>query len=242
MNFFDIATEIRLKIYSELLVLSEPIVFLAYRSPSLFRSQRERLYPALLRANRRVHREASPLLYSNNRFQFPEVFTFTFAPTATSNVHIAPFLYQIQSQASLIRHICIPLHIFDYPQFSGVRFHKAHIKILELIRDTCTSIKTLELLVSPDYDNYPLGDSETLDLLDTRFKSIPSLKEIIVNFKVYPEQDPSDDLTKKVHDYGWTVSVTKLPKKTRVSLDGRVEFDNEEDWWAYDDEVFFIME
>jgi len=101
-------------------------------------------------------------------------------------------------------------------------------------------------LVSANWDNYALSDSaiaaEALDLLDTRFKSIPSLKEIIVNFKVYPEQDPSDDLTKKMHDNGWTVSVTKLPKKKWISMDDRVEFDNEEDCQAYDNEQFLIDE
>ena len=101
-------------------------------------------------------------------------------------------------------------------------------------------------MVSANWDNYALSDSaiaaEALDLLDTRFKSIPSLKEIIVNFKVYPEQDPSDDLTKKMHDNGWTVSVTKLPKKKWISMDDRVEFDNEEDCQAYDNEQFLIDE
>jgi hypothetical protein len=65
MNFFGFVTEIRLKIYSELLVLSEPIVFVADYgppSPPLFRSKRDGLYPALLRVNKKAHREASPLL------------------------------------------------------------------------------------------------------------------------------------------------------------------------------------
>ena len=67
--------------------------------------------------------------------------------------------------------------------------------------------------------NYALDDSpieaEALDLLDTRFKAIPSLKEVIVNVHVYGEEDLSDDLMKKMRDCGWTVEVTKLeiPKK-----------------------------
>lgn len=71
MNIFDIAREIRLKIYSELLVLSEPIVFIADYGPSsspLFRSKRDGLYPALLRINNRMYSKANTLLYSNNRF------------------------------------------------------------------------------------------------------------------------------------------------------------------------------
>jgi hypothetical protein len=42
-------------------------------------------------------------------------------------------------------------------------------------------------VVPPEHCNYALSHSviaaEVLNLLDARFKSIPSLKEIIVNFK-----------------------------------------------------------
>ncbi|SRR6266536_1860572 len=243
MNLSGIATEIRLRIFSELLVLSEPIDFVADYgppSPPLFRRQRDGLCPAVLRVSRMMHREASPLLYSNNRFRFPEVFTST--PSAPTSAHIGPFLDQIGSHARLIRYICIPFPTFDYPQPARAILHEAHIKNLELIRDTCAGIQTLELLVPPEHYNYALSHStiaaEALNLLDTRLKSIPPLKEIIVNFKVYPEGDPSDDLTKKIHDYGWTVKVTELPKKVWISYDDRVEFDNEEDCDAYNNEQF----
>jgi hypothetical protein len=241
MNFFNLPTEIRLEIYSELLVLSEPIVFVADHGPSsppLFRAERDGLSPALLRTNRRVHHEASPLLYSNNRFQFPEISTYS--------VHIAPFLNQIGSQTSYIRHICIPFPIFDYPKIGEAWLNMAHIKNLELIRDACTNIRILELLISPCYTNYELIQSRIaaagMDLFDTHLKTIPSLKEIIVDFEVYPEDDPGDDLTEKMHGYGWTVSVTRLPKKRWISMDDRVEFDNEEDCLAYDNEQFLIEE
>ncbi|MCJ1421456.1 hypothetical protein MMC32_007820 [Xylographa parallela] len=224
MSFSSIATEIRLKIFSELLVLSEPIDFVADYgppSPPLFRRQRDGLCPAVLRVSSMMYREASPLLYTNNRFRFPEVFTST--PSAPTSAYIGPFLDQIGSHARAI-------------------LHEAHIKNLELIRDTCAGIQTLELLVLPEHYNYALSHStiavEALNLLDTRLKSIPPLKDLIINFQVYPEEDPSDDLTKKIHDYGWTVKVTKLPKKIWISYDDRVEFDNEEDCDAYDNEQF----
>ena len=71
--------------------------------------------------------------------------------------------------------------------------------------------------MSPGYPKYPLSDSpiaaEALYLLDTHFRNVASLKEVAINFEVYPERDPSDDLTKRMHDYGWTVKVTELPKK-----------------------------
>ena len=69
-------------------------------------------------------------------------------------------------------------------------------------------------------------------MLDTRFKAIPSLKEIIVNIHVYGEEDLSDDLMKKMRDCGWTVEVTKS-KKVWICDEGRFEFDNEEDYEEY---------
>jgi hypothetical protein len=77
MGFMDVPTEIRLKIYSELLVLPEPIKFVAGfgpPSPPLFRPRWDRLCPAVLRVCRTVYDEAISLLYRSNRFQFPEVY------------------------------------------------------------------------------------------------------------------------------------------------------------------------
>ncbi|KAH6700683.1 hypothetical protein BKA61DRAFT_207699 [Leptodontidium sp. MPI-SDFR-AT-0119] len=93
MNFFGLPKEIRLQLYSELLVLPEPIVFVAAYgppSPPLFRSNRNGLCPALLQVNKQAHSEASSLLYSNTDI-------FTSRSSATDSAHIAPFLCQIGS-------------------------------------------------------------------------------------------------------------------------------------------------
>ena len=85
--------------------------------------------------------------------------------------------------------------------------------------------------------NYALDDlpiaAEALDLLDTRFKAILSLKEIIVNVHVYGEEDLSDDLMKKMRDCGWTVEVTKLPRKVWICHEAGLEFDNKEYYEEY---------
>jgi hypothetical protein len=102
MDFFSLPANVRLQIYSELLVCSKRIVFVADfgpSSPRLFRSSKDGLCPALLCVSKRVQSEARQLLYSHNRFQFPDVFL--------KSTHIAPFLGQIGSQASLLRHICM---------------------------------------------------------------------------------------------------------------------------------------
>ena len=243
MNFLEFPTEIRFNIYSELLVVDETIVFVAShgpRSPPLLRYKSDGLCPALLRVSKRVYHEASPLLYSNNRFRFPQAVADT--SFYTDGAHIAPFLYQIGSQASLVHNICIGFPSFEHPQSGGIKIREEHVKNLELIRDICTSIRTLELFVSPDHNIYALSHSEiaveAIHLLDTRFKTIPSLKEITVNFEVHPEEDPDDDIRKRMYDRGWAVKITRLPKRVWISDDDRIEFDNKEDCIAYNNEQF----
>ncbi|ELR08388.1 hypothetical protein VC83_03531 [Pseudogymnoascus destructans] len=244
VNFFSFTPEIRLKIYSELLVLSEPIIFVADYgppSPPLIRSSRVGLYPALLRINKQAHGEASPLLYSNNCFQFPNVYNR--ALSATDSAHIAPFLRQIGSYASLVRHICIPFPTFGDYRHERARLHEAHIENLALIRNTCTHIATLELLLQLDRMSYAFSDSlfatKALDLLGTQFETILSLKKIIVNLQIYGSEDLSD-LTKMMHDRTWTVEITILPPKVWISNNERVEFDNEEDCEAYNNEQLVL--
>ena len=90
-----------------------------------------------------------------------------------------------------------------------------------------------------DTDDYVLSDSpitaQALYLLSTHFKDIPSLQKIVINFEVYPGQEPSRDST-MIHDCGWTVKVTELPKKTWISDDRRVELDTYKEYQAYNEE------
>ena len=94
------------------------------------------------------------------------------------------------------------------------------ISTLELICDHYTNIATFETLVYDtfrlEYANYKLNNppiaAEVLDLLDARFRAISSLKEVIVDVYIYDDNGLSDDLRKKMCDYGWTIKVTKLGK------------------------------
>jgi hypothetical protein len=222
VNFFNFAAEIRLKIYEELLVLSEPITFITHQDPSwppLSLSKKYGLCPALLRANKRVHREASPLLYSSNHFIFSNL-----EPTHrldTKSAFLASFLSQIEHQnASFLRHVCIDFPIFDDYRPGTAVLQEDSSKTLELIRDNCTGIAILETslrdtfeLECADYtvDCSPIA-AEALDLLDARFKVISSLEEVIVNVHIYDDEGLSDDLRKKMRDCRWTIKVTKLEK------------------------------
>ena len=77
--------------------------------------------------------------------------------------------------------------------------------MLEMIRDYCTNIATLETLLYTSAEMEPRLDAadspraadEALTLVDARFKAIPSLKEVIVNLYDKP---PSDYLRKKIQN------------------------------------------
>lgn len=66
MCLFKLPLEVRLHIYSELLIQDSPVEFgeeCASPSPRLVRIGRSDLFPALLRVNKALNREAKPLLY-----------------------------------------------------------------------------------------------------------------------------------------------------------------------------------
>jgi hypothetical protein len=80
------------------------------------------------------------------------------------------------------------------------------LSLRQLIKKTCINIETLDLLILTEHYNYTLGEwavaTDALKILDTHFKSITSLKEIIANFKEYPDCDLNNYLTKKLHNIG----------------------------------------
>jgi len=210
-NFFNFPGEIRNKIYEEALMLSEPIILVAMQPCSgiyglaLPRNSLEfgllRLCPAILLANKRAHREASPLLYSRNRFRLDKGF-------------LKLFLDDIGPQnASFLRHICIAFPAFDDYHLGSITLKEDSIRTLERIRDNCTNLATLETSLGfPTIDAMESIDAldspraaATLALVDTRFKAISSLKEVIVN--IY-NKSLSCDLKEKMRSCGWTIKGT----------------------------------
>jgi hypothetical protein len=221
INFFSFPSEIRNKIYEEALVLSEPIILvvaqpyggiygLSLPRNSLFYGPL-RLCPAILLANKRAHREASPLLYSRNCFR-----------VQTRGI-LTLFLDDIGPQnASFLRHICITFPAFDDNHVGSVTLKEDSIRTLELIRDNCTNLTTLEtslrlrtinaMEVAINMLDSPRA-AAPLALVDARFKAISSLKEIIVN--VYDEP-LSCDLREKMRGCGWTIEATEWEESENV--------------------------
>ena len=182
MNFFKLPAEIRLQIYEKLLVSPDPIQFYHPSFPPDLSGYQG--CPALLRASKRVHREASPVLYSYNRFEFncihPSELCIRTIPTKSAA--LASFFGQIGHQnASFLRRIWINS---DCPSVDNVQLQEENLKMLELIRENCTTVAILEISLH-DFWSYDANGSRTikqavLESLDARFKAISSLKEVIV--------------------------------------------------------------
>ncbi|XWW94492.1 hypothetical protein V2A60_002435 [Cordyceps javanica] len=249
MDIFAFPTEIRLRIYSELLVCRGTIecpVKLWDDSSARLCPEGIKLYPALLCTSRQVYNEAISLLYADNNFQFPGLDT----ASTRCNRSIAAFVQQIGARASLIRHICVEFPATPLADerrhdhgLQNERFHD-----LDLLRDACPNIATLELLLPLERAEIVLHSSiftELLDLIHARLKAFRSLQEVKVDIEVLTE-DSDDESNNGVEDRenderegtcnngcktdreplrqlyrrGWAVNITEVPT---------IEFDHEDD-------------
>ncbi|KAL8663686.1 MAG: hypothetical protein Q9202_003632 [Teloschistes flavicans] len=187
MSFSTIPAEIRLQIYSELLVRSEPIVFTTddgLESPPLLRSiyldwpgetTAHIAFLDQIGSQARLIRRISIALPAPG-----------YPPTASNE--------------------------FDEADIEQL---EADVKALELIRDACTGIQTFELLLV-DWGialNCSANAKEALTILDTRLKSFPSLQEITVNLDLAADEHLNDDVLETMHRCGWTVKLRELPKR-----------------------------
>ena len=225
-NFLSLPSELRNEIYEQLLVLQEPIPCPTH--PWYGQFPLRALTPELLLANKTVHREASSLLYAQNRFNF----------TMCTSEHVASFLDQIgRNNANYIRHI--------YINFPGIRDLGRHdvtleddsVRILAKVQSDCTNLSTLTtsldstnaMALRLDALDSPQIVVEALALVDARFRAISPLREVIV--EVY-EDGPSADIRRKMESHGWTINVTEQVEES--DFDGSFS-DVEDHDYSYDD-------
>jgi hypothetical protein len=193
-------------IYELILLHQEPI------NPWVDYNRQQKLTPGLLRANKTVHGEASSLFYGQNCFDF----------TMTAPEEVVSFLEQIGSNnAGYIRHIFINFPKFLYLDSGDVTLEESSVSILAHIQSGCANLSTLTTsqhstnameLKLYNLDNHKVA-TEVLELVDTRFRAILPLQEIIV--EVYGD-GPSDHIRRRMKSHGWTISI--------------IEYVEEEDW------------
>ena len=234
-NFLSLSAELRNRIYELVLLQQEPI------DPWV---RRHKLTPGLLRANKKVYREASSFFYARNRFDF----------TMRILEEVASFLEQIgHNNTDFIQHICLDFPSFLYLDPSEVTLEDDSVGILANIQGSCTSLSkittslhstnTMELRL--DALDSPKIVSEALKLVNTRFRAISSLQEIIV--EVY-EHGPSGHIRREMESHGWIINTTEDMEEEEFdrsysdfeyddygyeddNLDDDYDIDNDSDFW-----------
>ncbi|TAQ88223.1 hypothetical protein B7494_g3443 [Chlorociboria aeruginascens] len=195
-NFLKLPGELRNRVYELCLLHQEHI------HPWIGYTRQEITY-GLLRANKAIHREASSVLYGQNCFNF----------TMATPEDLASFLETIgRKNTDCIRHVYIDFPEFHYLDPEHVILEEGSLAILANIRSGCANLSTLTtslystnaMELRLDALDFPKIISEALELVNTRFQTISSLQEIIV--EVY-ENGPSDYIRRKMESYGWKISV-----------------------------------
>jgi len=198
-NFFSLPRELRDQIY-ELVLLHQEVI-----DPWVDYDRRQKLTPELLHVNKTIHREASSLFYAQNRFDF----------TMGTPEDVASFLGQIgRNNADYIRHICVGFPKFLYLDPGDVTLEDDSVGILANIQSGCANLSTLTtslystnaMELRLDALDNPKVVTEALKLVNTHFRGLSSLEEIIV--EVY-EDGPSDHIRRKMESHGWTISVAE---------------------------------
>jgi hypothetical protein len=145
------------------------------------------------------------MLYAQNRFDF----------TMCTAEDITSFLEQIgRNNARYILYIYV-----DFPQFhslilNDVTLEDDSVRILAKIQSECTKLGTLTTSVRSTNAmevklyalDHPKIVAEALALVDTRFRAISSLQEIIV--EVY-EDGRSNYVRNEMKNHGWTISAVE---------------------------------
>ncbi|KAJ8131808.1 hypothetical protein O1611_g1813 [Lasiodiplodia mahajangana] len=247
-------TEIRLRIYSELLIQDDPIRFGADFgpcNPSLICRTRKSLCPSLLRVNKTINREAIPLLYSSNRFRFPDAYTSSTSAMDHESIvpYIAPFLRRIGENTHLLRHICINF-LSSFSPWKPPVLHESYSQVLQLIRETCIDLRTIEMTCGPDDAVLSVDDIDDIDFSaamlkavdDGGLKDMSSLERVVVVLQQYgiDEEDIAgrERLMQRMPSPKWCIELKDMGRKIWISIDDRCEFDNYEDCQRYDDEYY----
>ena len=195
-NFLSLPRELRDQIYELVLLQQERI---GPWSPWINDDQRQNLTSELLQVSKTIHREASSLFYGRNCFDL----------SVGTSEDVASFLGQIgQTNAEYIRYICVSFPEFLSLEPGAVTLEHDSAGILANLKSGCVNLSKLITSVSSKnamelsldaLDNSKVT-GEALALVNTHFRAILSLQEIIV--EVY-EDGLSDHARRVMKSHGW---------------------------------------
>ena len=204
IKFFDLPRKARNEIYKRLLTVPHPLYF--FQDPGgpvqTFAPDRPHQWLALLLVNRQMTSEVSAVLYGRNKFVLMDT-------TRYQDGLLQAFLERIGSiNATFLTHLGIKFPAFDVQQ-QGFNAED-NLQKLQLIREKCTSLRTLEAHVYSE-DSKCLTESKREDIQLTRdilcqfeqqLQSIPSLIKTII--RVYAGR-PTPTMMEFMQRFGWEV-------------------------------------
>ncbi|KAF7958023.1 hypothetical protein EAE96_003590 [Botrytis aclada] len=224
LGFLELSIELREMIYKEYFSITEPISFKTGKSSSLalHLDKNYGIHTGLLLANRQVHSEAAPYLYSKTVFNFVAIPPTHLLPT--TDAAFAYFLRQIGvSNTKLLRHLVI-----DLPNFWPFPLHcnrpedvprpvEDSVRMFKQIVDQCTKLVTLriefhqlhDLFSAFTYSEAIPYDTIATDWIDEQLKGMPFLKDVVVHLQVIDQKGKEYRGWKnKSREYGWIFEVT----------------------------------
>lgn len=205
-TFLHLPSEIRNIIYEDVLVLKDGQ---AVRCTS--KSSKKGFALGLLIVSRKIHREATSMLYSRNRFHF----------WAEYPLDKYWFFVGIGSiNASYIRHIICPFPMLEFQtrfwHLSGdigtARPVRKWYTDLETIGKCCGRLDTFTMVLSPqqtDRIRTELAGSGLMERMDGSFKDLPSQPDVIVEVSGKESEAAGSALVRHMKQIGWTIRITQ---------------------------------
>jgi hypothetical protein len=182
VNYFDLPKSIRNDIYEKVLAVPHPLYL--FQEPNsrveAFAPEKPSRWLAILLTNRQICHEASVILYGTNHFHLVDT-------TQQQLGLLRSFLDCIGSvNTASLSHLCINFPVLEEVdgQVGEVKLRDDSLGSLKLLREKCTTLSTLEILVHNKCNSvFRRTDGslhKALLLIDEQLKAISSLEKIIV--------------------------------------------------------------
>ncbi|CAH0016458.1 unnamed protein product [Clonostachys rhizophaga] len=208
--FLSLPTENRISIYEEVFGAGQTFFLFPGSGTQVnaLAPTKPRRWSAFLFTNRLIYTEAREIIYGANRFVLVDV-------THTQTGLLCNFLGGIgPANASLITHLAISFPAMDRVDDREGEFalRGDSLRALELLREQCTRLKTLELQVHRQNSSILTEEKDcdsgfargALPWIDQQLKAISSLERVIV--EVY-EKALMPSVESVMQDLGWIVKL-----------------------------------
>lgn len=204
-GFFDLPERARHEVYLLVLALPHPL-YLFQDQPSevaLFAPDKPMSWIAILRVNRRMHLEASQVLYSTNRFHLVDATRRQSSLLRAFTTSIGP------DNANRLTYLCLNFPAAA-PEHQHLSLSEDDLSSLTLLREACANLKTLENHMQrrstrePDWANEDAAPTirEIANIYNDELRALPALKKVII--RVHGAK-PTPSIMTSMQNMGWTV-------------------------------------